>query len=74
MQIKIGIAHVHRELEIEVESADEIVARIEQALAQKAPLIEVRDANGARFIISADKLTFVEIPPERTRAGVGFSR
>jgi len=74
VEIKIGIAHVNRELELEVESADEIVARIEQALAQKAPLIEVQDAGGARYVISADKLTHVEIPADRKRAGVGFAR
>jgi hypothetical protein len=74
VEIKIGIAHLHRDLEIEVESPDEILQRIQQALAQKAPLIEVRDHDGARYVIASDKLTYVEVPAEKKRAGVGFAR
>lgn len=70
---KIRIAQqMARELEFEVDDADEAVAAIEKAMADEADLVWIVDAKGHRHGIAVDKLAFVEIEVENNASGVGF--
>jgi DNA-binding MurR/RpiR family transcriptional regulator len=75
MEVKIGVTYSARELSVELEEgkADEIVATVDAALANGAPILWLADKKGRRVGVPADKVAYVEIGEEDTAKGrVGF--
>ncbi len=75
MQVRIGVVHSPREIEVDVanDDADEVVGEIEKALQNDAPLLWLTDRRGRRVAVVADKVTYVEIGTETGERRVGFS-
>jgi hypothetical protein len=70
-RVKIGLSHVPREVDVEVEDADAFMQDFEQAMDGGAKVWWVTDREGHRHGIVVDKVAYVDIEPERDRR-VGF--
>ena len=73
MEVKIGIADSNRELVFKtgMESED-VRGRVEAALTADAKaILELEDEKGRRYLVSTDKVAYVEIG-ESARRAVGF--
>ncbi|WP_026925923.1 DUF3107 domain-containing protein [Granulicoccus phenolivorans] len=71
MEVKIGIQHLARELSIDTESsAEEVQDQLAKAMAEDG-LLTLTDAQGARTMIRADKIAYIELGQEHRRR-VGF--
>lgn len=72
MDIKIGIKHSNRELSFESSaSAQEIKAKVQQAVDSEAKLISLTDSKGNEYLVPTKSLGYIEIGAEETRR-VGF--
>jgi hypothetical protein len=75
MELRIGVVRTAKELTLEIEEgADDVVARIDAALAGDAPVVWVTDAKGRRVGVPADKIAYVEIDEDGSSKRVGFGR
>ncbi|WP_405587206.1 DUF3107 domain-containing protein [Streptomyces sp. NBC_01190] len=75
MEVKIGVQHAPREINIEsVQSADEVEKAVADALASGSKLLTLVDEHGRKVLIPADRLAYVEIgEPAARRVGFGAS-
>lgn len=72
MDIRVGIKESPRELSFETSaSADEIRAKVQQAIDSEAKLISLTDSKGNEYLIVVKSLAYLEIGAEETRR-VGF--
>lgn len=73
MEVKIGIADSNRELVFKTGMEPEDVrGRVEAALTADAKaILELEDEKGRRYLVSTDKVAYVEIG-ESARRAVGF--
>ncbi|HTR69475.1 MAG TPA: DUF3107 domain-containing protein [Mycobacteriales bacterium] len=72
MEVRIGVKNAPRELSLEsAQSADEIQALVDAALAGSSPSLTLIDEKGRRVLIASDKLAYVEIAETDSRR-VGF--
>ena len=73
MEVKIGIADSNRELVFKTGMAPEDVrGRVEAALTADAKaILELEDEKGRRYLVSTDRVAYVEIG-ETARRAVGF--
>jgi hypothetical protein len=73
VEVKIGIADSNRELVFKTAMAPEDVQkRVEAALtAETRAVFELEDEKGRRYLVSTDKVAYVEIG-ESARRPVGF--
>lgn len=73
MEVKIGVVYSPKELVIESDAmVDEIVAAVDAALQNGAPVLWMSDKKGRRVGIPADKVAYVEISEEEVKR-IGFS-
>lgn len=73
MEVKIGVVYSARELIIETEGTpEEIVAAVEAALANGAPVLWLTDKKNKRIGVASDKVSYVEIAEEDAVKRVGF--
>ena len=73
MEVKIGVVWSPKELTVEMDGKpDEVVASIEAALNDGAPVLWMVDKKGRRIGIPADKVAYVEIAEEDAVKRVGF--
>jgi len=73
MEVKIGVVYSAKELTVEVDDgADEVVASVEAALQNGAPVLWMADKKGRRIGVPADKVAYVEIAEEDQVKRVGF--
>ena len=73
MEVKIGVVWSAKELTVEMDGKpDEVVASIEAALNNGAPVLWMVDKKGRRIGIPADKVAYVEIAEEDAVKRVGF--
>ena len=73
MEVKIGVVYSAKELTVELEGkADEVVATVEAALQNGAPVLWLADRKGRRIGVPADKVAYVEIAEEDAVKRVGF--
>jgi len=71
VEIKIGIQHVARELTVETDaSAAEVEADLRTALTD-GTLLALTDEKGRKVLVPADKVAYIDLGQEKTRA-VGF--
>ncbi|HJC28888.1 MAG TPA: DUF3107 domain-containing protein [Candidatus Dietzia intestinipullorum] len=73
MEIKIGIAESNRELTFRTEmNPEDVQKRVESALtAESKAVLELDDEKGRRYLVSTDRVAYVEIG-EPARRAVGF--
>ena len=76
MEIKIGIQHTARELNLESnQTAEEVqamvAAALTEALAGKPGVLTLEDEKGRKVLVPADKVAYIEIG-EPTGRRVGF--
>ncbi|GAA3520265.1 DUF3107 domain-containing protein [Dietzia aurantiaca] len=73
MEVKIGIADSNRELVFKTGMTPEDVhSRVEAALTAEAKaVLELEDEKGRRYLVSTDRVAYVEIG-ESARRPVGF--
>ena len=73
MEVKIGIADSNRELVFKTGMTPEYVhSRVEAALTAEAKaVLELEDEKGRRYLVSTDRVAYVEIG-ESARRPVGF--
>ena len=69
MEVKIGVQHANRELELESsDSREDILAAVQKALVDGA-LLELTDSKGRTVMVPSDRLAYVEIEEGPRRAG-----
>lgn len=73
MEVKIGIADSNRELVFKTGmSPEDVRSRVEAALtADSTAVLELEDEKGRSYLVSTDKVAYVEIG-ETARRPVGF--
>ncbi|AWH91629.1 DUF3107 domain-containing protein [Dietzia lutea] len=73
MEVKIGIADSNRELVFKTGmEPDDVHTRVEAALTADAKgILELEDEKGRRYLVSTDRVAYVEIG-ESARRPVGF--
>jgi hypothetical protein len=72
VEVKIGVQHAPREINIESsQSAEEVEKAVADALSGTSKLLTLVDEHGRRVLVPADRLAYVEIGEPATRR-VGF--
>ena len=74
MDVRIGVTHTPKEIELEVtDDAEAVVKVIEDAVAAGDTIMWLTDRKGRRVGVPAGKLAYVEIgsPSEERRVGFG---
>ncbi|HJC60539.1 MAG TPA: DUF3107 domain-containing protein [Candidatus Dietzia intestinigallinarum] len=73
MEVKIGIADSNRELVFKTGmEPDDVRSRVETALTADAKaILELEDEKGRRYLVSTEKVAYVELG-ESARRPVGF--
>ncbi|MEW1937151.1 DUF3107 domain-containing protein [Dietzia maris] len=73
MEVKIGIADSNRELAFKTGmTPEDVYKRVEAALTAEAKaVLELEDEKGRRYLVSTDRVAYVEIG-ETARRAVGF--
>jgi hypothetical protein len=73
MDIRIGVLHTPKELELEVEgTADEVTKIFDDALKQDDAVVWLTDVQGRRIGVPAERLAYVEIEADHDAKRVGF--
>lgn len=69
------MVRTQKELTLELDGgADDVVARIDAALAGDGPMVWVTDVKGRRVGVPADKIAYIEIDEDGSSKRVGFGR
>ena len=68
--MRIGLQSV-REIDLEVEDADEVIATITAAMTAEDPFAWVTDTKDTRHGIAVDKVAFIQVDAEESKM-VGF--
>lgn len=73
MEVKIGIADSNRELSFKTGmSPEDVQSRVEAALTTETKaILELEDEKGRRYLVSTDRVAYVEIG-ESAKRPVGF--
>ena len=75
MNIRIGMSHTPKELEIELEdgSGDDVVEEITKAVTEDTGVLWLTDRKGRRVGVVTAKVAWIEVGPETEGRRVGFS-
>ena len=76
MQVRIGVTHSPKEIEVDVEADDDgggLVDQITKALGGAEPVLWLADRRGRRVGVATDKISYVEIGSDVGDRRVGFS-
>jgi hypothetical protein len=75
MELRIGVVHTPKELNVELDgTADEVVGSIDKALADGTPMLWVTDTKGRRVGIPTTRIAYVEVDEDGGSKRVGFGR
>jgi len=73
MDVRIGVLHTPKELELEVAGTpDDIVKALERALENDDSVLWLTDAKGRRVGVPAERIAYVEIEGDHDAKRVGF--
>ncbi len=73
MEIRIGVLHTPKEMELEVEGdADDIVKTLDDAIKNEDAIVWLTDTKGRRVGVPAMRLAYVEIESDHDAKRVGF--
>jgi Protein of unknown function (DUF3107) len=75
VNIRIGMIHTPKELEVELEdsTSDEVVDDIRKAINDDTGMLWLTDRKGRRVGVVTAKVAWVEVGPEAEGRRVGFS-
>ena len=71
MRVKIGMSSTPRELDLDLEDPEALVASFEKALAGDERVLWVTDEEGRRHGLVVEKIAYFDIEPTRDKT-VGF--
>jgi hypothetical protein len=76
MDVRIGVLHTPRELEIEMADdtdRDQLLSEIESQLGKDSGVLWLTDRRGRRIAVPVSRVAFVEVgsPKEERRVGFG---
>ena len=76
MDVRIGVLHTPRELEIEMADdtdREKLLSEIESQLGQETGVLWLTDRRGRRIAVPVSRVAFVEVgsPKEERRVGFG---
>ena len=75
MELRIGVVHTPKELNLELDgTADEVVGKIDEALAKGTPVVWLTDNKGRRVGLPAERIAYIEIVEDGAQQRVGFGR
>jgi hypothetical protein len=75
MELRIGVVHTPKELTLELDgTADEVVGKIDKALADGSAVVWLTDTKGRRIGIPAQRIAYVELDEDAGSKRVGFGR
>jgi len=73
IEVKIGVIQHPHEIDLEVDgTADELIAKIEEAVNSDKPMVWFTDVKGNRSGVIAEKIAFLEIKNVDDVKRVGF--
>ena len=73
MDVKIGVSHSPRELAlVSSQTPDEVEALVAGLFDGSNPVLTLVDEKGRKFVVPAEKISYVEIGPSDSRR-VGFA-
>ena len=75
MDVRIGLVHSLRELEVELPDdtdAEALQSRVDEALRDEDAILWLVDRKGASFGISASKVTFIQLGTGSDKGRIGF--
>jgi hypothetical protein len=67
------MADTAREVDVEVDDTDVLIADVERALTEGEKLLWVTTEEGRRYGLVVDRIVFVDVEPDKQRTGIGFS-
>jgi len=75
VNIRIGMSHTPKELEIELEdgTGDDVVEEITKAVTEDTGVLWLTDRKGRRVGVVTAKVAWIEVGPETEGRRVGFS-
>jgi hypothetical protein len=75
MELRIGVVDTAKELNLELDgSADEVVGKIDKALADGTPVVWLTDTKGRRVGVPAGRIAYIELDEDAGSKRVGFGR
>lgn len=73
MEVRIGVLHTPKELEVDVDgSADDVAKALDRALEKDDSVLWLTDAKGRRVGVPAERIAYVEIEGDHDAKRVGF--
>lgn len=75
MDVRIGVQHTPKEIEIELASGsdrDEVRARIDAALADASAVLWLTDRHGRDVAVPAARIAYVELGSPDSERRIGF--
>lgn len=73
MEVRIGVLHTPKELELEVAgSPDDVVKALDRALEKDDSVLWLTDTKGRRVGVPAERIAYVEIEADHDAKRVGF--
>ena len=75
MQVRIGVTHIPREIEIELPDdadADTVKSSVEQMLANGNGMLWLTDRKGHQFGVVVEKLAYIDLGTGADHGRIGF--
>jgi hypothetical protein len=73
MEVRIGVVHTPKEIEIEVDGTpDDVVSALDRALEKDDAVLWLTDTNGRRIGVPGERIAYVEIEGDHDAKRVGF--
>ena len=75
MDVRIGVQHTMKEIEVELPAdadRDAIVAQVEAALADADQVLRLTEKNGRDVAVPAAKIAYVEVSRKDSERRIGF--
>jgi hypothetical protein len=73
MEVRIGVVHTPKEIEIEVDgSPDDVVSALDRALEKDDAVLWLTDTKGRRIGVPGERIAYVEIEGDHDAKRVGF--
>jgi hypothetical protein len=72
VRVRIGIGDTSREIELDVDDGDALIAEIEDAFGGEKMILWFTDVGDRRIGIPVPRIAYIELEPEQ-RVSVGFT-
>ncbi len=73
MEVRIGVVHTPKEIEIEVDGKpDDVVSALDRALEKDDAVLWLTDTKGRRIGVPGERIAYVEIEGDHDAKRVGF--